>query len=105
MSNNFDIRMEDLPEDLQAIAGLIGMDAVLLLCAQFGGERIYFQKLDSIVAAARDRDIVAEFDGRNHLELARKYNLTSTRIRQILAASGAVKRIAGTEQKQLPLEF
>ncbi len=103
MGIDFDIRIEDLPENFQALAGLIGMDAVLLLSAQFGGERIHIYKIESLALAARDRNIVAEFkSGKDYLELARKYNLTSTRIRQVVAKSDA-KRIDTDKQKQLSL--
>jgi Mor family transcriptional regulator len=98
-----EINQDDLPPDLQQIADLLGMDAVLRLCAQFGGEQIYIHKLAELAKASRDRDIVAAFNGRNHLELARKYNLTSKRIRQILAAAGPSKRIDKKDQKQLSL--
>lgn len=99
--NGYAIQAEDLPEDMQAVADLIGMDAALLMCAHFGAERVYFHKLDSIVKAARNRKIVAEFDGCNHMTLARKYNLCSTRIRQILADADPGRRVDKQEQKPL----
>lgn len=79
------VRIEDLPQSYQIVAKLVGVENALTLGAALGGTTLYFQKLDSAISKARDRQIVAEFDGHNHKELAGKYNLTEAWIREVRA--------------------
>lgn len=75
---------DNLPECYQDIAEIIGVEATLQLSEYLGGTRFYFRKLDGLLMDKRDEQIRKEFTGNNHLPLARKYNLTETRIRDIL---------------------
>ncbi len=75
---------ESLPECYQDIAEIIGVEATLSLSEYLGGTRFYFRKLDGLLMDKRDERIRKEFTGFNHLELARRYGLTETRIRDIL---------------------
>jgi len=79
-----EIPIEMLPEIYQDIAGMIGIDATLRLGREFGGMNLYLPKMDTAIRPWRDELIRAEFDGANITALARKYRLTSTRVRQIL---------------------
>lgn len=98
-----EILYEDLPESFRELAELIGMDAVLRISAQFGGEKLHIYQIASLARAARDRAIIAEYkSGSGYMELARKYSVTTTRIRQIISKSDA-KRIDNGNQKQLTL--
>ncbi|BBO80186.1 hypothetical protein DSCO28_50580 [Desulfosarcina ovata subsp. sediminis] len=96
-----DIRIEDLPEDMQIMAELIGMTAVLRLSAHYGGEQIHIHRLDTLVRAARDRDVVADWRaGKDYQTLSRKYHLSTRRIRQILADATATRRAGNTSRQQ-----
>lgn len=53
---------------------------------EVGGEAIYFAKGLAMHVSARDRELYAKFNGHNHRELAKAYNITETRVRQIIAA-------------------
>lgn len=53
---------------------------------EVGGEAIYFAKGLAMHLSARDRELYAKFNGRNHRELAKLYGITETRVRQIIAA-------------------
>lgn len=81
---DYEVKMEDLSEDLKAIAKFIGLDTLLEFLADRGGEAIYFPKLIRVVRQARDRRIVEEFNGSNYRELAKEYGLTVASIRQII---------------------
>ncbi len=87
-TEKMDILPEDLPSGYRDIAETIGLQAALRLMELRGGETIYIPKIDCIGVAARNRSIRAEFNGRNHRELARRYGLTVTWVREILAGGG-----------------
>ena len=80
-----DIILEELPEVYQHLAGLIGVENMLKVAEAFGGgESIYFPKLEAIHRPARDKKIIAEFNGYNFKKLAKKYGLSEIRIRSIV---------------------
>ena len=51
---------------------------------ELGGGRIYVPKGREWELSRRDREIYAKFRGDNYLQLAREYNLTEMRVRQII---------------------
>jgi Mor family transcriptional regulator len=79
-----DIQPEDLSEEARQIVETIGLDALLALSRKFPGERIYIPEPARLAAAARNRAIRAEFNGRNYRELAVKYGLTTRWIRVLV---------------------
>jgi Mor family transcriptional regulator len=86
-----------LPDEYQHIAGIIGVEATLNLSEYLGGTRFYFRKLDGLLMDKRDERIKKEFTGFNHIELARKYKLTETRIRDILRGKSQQTDLFKTE--------
>lgn len=80
-----EIDPELLPEPYKKLASLIGLDNALKLAREFQGTCVYFAKLDNVLRLIRDKQIRHDFNGANHKQLARKYGLTETWIRQILA--------------------
>ena len=78
------IELSMLPEEQQAIAELIGVDAFLRLCQQYGGSNLYIPKKDRVTRHIRDIKINREFDGANYKELARKYKLSESHVRKIV---------------------
>lgn len=78
------VRIKDLPEENQRVADVIGLENFIALCRYANGERLYFPKLENVVYGERNRAIKREFNGRNYDELAKKYNLTTRQIRNIL---------------------
>ena len=89
MPDALDINIDDLPDDCRQIAEIIGLEGLLALSAQMGGERIHIPLPDRLATAARNRKIRAEFNGRNYHALALKYNLTVRWIRAIVAGQMA----------------
>ncbi|MDP1991963.1 MAG: Mor transcription activator family protein [Syntrophales bacterium] len=81
-----EIPMESLPEDLQVVAEIFGKEGALQLAQRLGGMQIYIPKFEGLVRAPRNARIRAEFNGRNHRDLSRRYNLTETAIRNILGS-------------------
>ena len=84
MFEKHEIRMEDLPPDLQELAEIIGFETTLKLIEDRSGEGLYIPKIEKIYRAARDRTIRKEFNGSNFRELAHKFGLTVTWIRTIV---------------------
>jgi Mor family transcriptional regulator len=60
-------------EDLVRV---IGMDATIRLCTEYGGTPLYVPKVDGLVVANRRAEILAEYNGYNVRKLAAKYRLT-----------------------------
>jgi Mor family transcriptional regulator len=103
MTIKFDIKMDDLPPDFREIAETIGLDPALKLVQVRGGEGIYIPKAEKVRRAARDRAIRAEFNGKNHRELARRYGLTVVWIRAIVAQNHDLGAGVDIIDKQIPL--
>lgn len=59
---------------------------LLHLAQQKGGKAIYLAKGVAMHLSARDMQMCSEFRGNNYDFLARKYDLTEMRVRQIVAA-------------------
>lgn len=81
------IKYDDLPEDLQAIADVIGLEQTIKLSMCFAGTTVYFTRLNlKAMRKVRDKAIVEEFDGGKGLSikaLARKWGLSSRHTRAI----------------------
>lgn len=102
MIDQYDIRIEDLPDGYRPVAEAIGLDAALTLVAAMGGEAVYVPKADKVCRPARNRAIRREFTGANYSELARRHNLTVVMIRQITGEKDPGAR-PDTEIRQRPL--
>jgi Mor family transcriptional regulator len=66
------------------------------LCAQvradWGGQQLYIRKASPEEMTQRDQLIYNEFNGRNHLQLARKHNLSTAHIYHIVKLAKARER-------------
>jgi len=70
-----------LPEDAKAKAAIT---VFAQLTDFFGGSAYYFSCLDGFLLKKKTESIKKEFNGRNHEQLARKYGITTMRVRQII---------------------
>jgi len=78
------LKAEMLPEGLyRDIAEAIGPENFVKLAEIIGGATVYIPKADSLVRPVRDARIKGEFNGYNHLDLAKRYNVTERWVRQI----------------------
>ena len=67
-----ELKISDLPPQFENIA------------IELGGTSVYFPTEKMIYKDARDREIVSEYNGFNHKELATKYNMSESYIRAII---------------------
>lgn len=79
-----EITKEMIPEAYHSIADAIGIKNLMLLSKAFGGSMIYIPKFDSLTKSIRDVKIKKEFNGTNYRDLALKYNLCESTIRNIV---------------------
>ncbi|MGL5717221.1 MAG: Mor transcription activator family protein [Paraclostridium sp.] len=79
-----DLKISDLPPQFENIAMKIGIDITKVLFEEFGGTSVYFPTEKMIYKEARDREIIAEYNGFNHKELASKYNMSESYVRAII---------------------
>lgn len=85
------VQLEHLDEEQKVLAELIGLENFKSLVRTFNGTSIYIPKIESLEKIVRDEQIKQEFDGNNYRELALKYGLTETWVRNIV--SDKVKEI------------
>lgn len=62
------------------------------LAKHWGGQLIYFPKNHYGQLSERDKAIWQKFNGKNHAELAREYDLTMQQIYKIVKAAAAAER-------------
>lgn len=79
------LRIEDLNEEWQQIADVIGIDNVRKLFREFPGASIYFPKMEDLERSSRNQRIREEFNGYNFRPLANKYGLSERSVRYIVA--------------------
>lgn len=79
------LKIEDLNEEQQQLAELIGIENYCKLVQTFGGLSVYIPRIESFERMLRDESLREEFNGYNIRELSRKYGLTEVRVRSIVA--------------------
>lgn len=75
---------KDLPEPYMTIASRIGIENMLILIEEFGGESVYIPRLTTLKNKIRDLNIKNEYTGYNARTLARKYGISLRRVQQIV---------------------
>lgn len=78
-----------------AAASQISNELMYQVSQHWGGQSIYIIKDDTFQAEERDIQIYKEFNGHNHSELAKKYDLTEIYIYRI------VKRMTEQERNRM----
>lgn len=81
------VEVSDIPETYQPVVSLIGLDNFLKLCRYAMGDELYFPMQESVLRNTRKRLIIHEYNGCNLSELSHKYDLTPSRIRNIVKGS------------------
>lgn len=79
-----ELKISDLPPQFENIANRLGIDKAKMLFEEFGGTSVYFPTEKMIYKEARDRDIISEYNGFNHKELAVKFNMSESYVRAII---------------------
>lgn len=83
----YDVIKEDLPPAFQQLAEEFGAPVVFGIIEKMGGEYIYIPSMKTVMKNVRDRLIFEEFDGKNYRQLARKYSISMTHVRQVIKIS------------------
>jgi Mor family transcriptional regulator len=78
------VRREDIPEEYLDIVDAIGMPAFITLTMLCGGQNLYIPMRESLERDARNRDILARFNGSNTRTLAVEFRLSERQIRKII---------------------
>lgn len=84
-------RLVELKIDAQA-AKVIGIQVAEYVTSNWGGQLIYIPKNHNGQLNARDVQIYAQFNGRNHAALAKKFDLTVQQIYRIIKEVGERER-------------
>lgn len=77
------VYVNNIPEQYQEVANIIGMELYMKLVENFGGSNLYIPNEKSIKKIIRRKKIIEEFDGSNHSELAKKYKISERWIYEI----------------------
>ncbi len=64
------MKPEDLPGDMAMVAGLCGIETAILLAEKLPSQPIYILRMDSILEKKRKEYVLANFNSKNHKELA-----------------------------------
>lgn len=84
-----DMTLDDFREGYRLVAEICGVEAALALARATVCGRIYVPKFETLIRRRRDDHIRREFDGANHRWLSRKYNISESQVRNILAQKPA----------------
>ena len=76
--------------DAEALAH-IALAQTYQFAQEFGGDTIYVGKGSFLAAQERKAGIVADFTGTNYKEVAKKYGVSISRVRQVLREYGRSK--------------
>lgn len=82
------LQLEDLDQEQQEVAEVIGLENYKQLMARYGGTSIYIPKTDRRERRDRNEQIRSAFNGYNFRELAQKFGLTEVTIRSIFGVDG-----------------
>jgi len=78
------LKLSDLPPQFENIADRIGLDKAKMLFEEFGGTSVYFPTEKMIYKDASDREIISQFNGFNHKELAVEYDMSESYVISII---------------------
>ena len=78
------VDVDKLSPQFQEIAADVGLDIVRYLIENWGGSVLYIPTMSKLASQTLRKTIRSEYTGSNEKELARKYNVSRTKIRQAL---------------------
>jgi len=76
--------MARFPRQYADLIQVIGLEATVKLCNEYGGMNIYIPKADGIIFAKRRDTIMKEYNGYNIAKLAKKYGLSVRAVQMIV---------------------
>ena len=78
------ITKEDIPEILQGLVDIMGIEAFIQLIKQYGGSSLYIPNENSVLKPIRNRLIKKHFNGHNYKELAKEFKISEMQVRNII---------------------
>ena len=75
---------EDVPEILQNLIDIMGIEAFIQLIKQYGGSSLYIPSENSVLKPIRNRLIKKHFNGHNYKELAKEFKISEMQVRNII---------------------
>ena len=75
---------EDVPEILQNLVDIMGIEAFIELIKQYGGSSLYIPNENSVLKPIRNRLIKKHFNGHNYKELAKEFKISEMQVRNII---------------------
>lgn len=75
---------EDLPEFLQGLVNIMGIESFITLIKEYGGSSIYIPNENSVLKPIRNRLIKKHFNGNNYKELAKEFKISEMQVRNIV---------------------
>ena len=75
---------EDVPEILQNLIDIMGIEAFIELIKQYGGSSLYIPNENSVLKPIRNRLIKKHFNGHNYKELAKEFKISEMQVRNIV---------------------
>jgi len=87
-----EITADDLPEHYQQMAGLIGVEATLVLAEFYNKQGFYFTGLDGLVRRKKEDYILKNYSGANQKELARATGYSERWVYEIIERGRSEKR-------------
>lgn len=87
-----ELTIDDIPPNYRLLAEMIGVKKLFEVCKMFQGDNIYLPKAVTLLRSVRNRKIIEESTGYNEKEMAKKYDLTSVQIKNILKVKNAGRK-------------
>ena len=75
---------EDVPEILQGLVDIMGIEAFIELIKQYGGSSLYIPNENSVLKPIRNRLIIEYFNGNNYKQLAKEFKISEMQVRNII---------------------
>ena len=75
---------EDVPEILQGLVDIMGIEAFIELIKQYGGSSLYIPNDNSVLKPIRNILIKEYFNGNNYKQLAKEFKISEMQVRNIV---------------------
>lgn len=98
-----DVKLEDFSESFRPFVEIIGVPAALKVCRVSGGVLQYIPLYEQCIREARNRAIAREFNGSNYRQLALKFGVVETTVRNITEAARKENQKKYLEKNQTEL--
>lgn len=78
------ITMEDIDEDRQDVAAVIGIENYIKLCEEFGGTSLFFPKMDSLARNCIYKKVIELKDIMTKYQIAKMLGLSKSTVYKVI---------------------